>query len=753
VTRRLAALCSALVLAACSFGLTDGLRYPDSYVPGPTAAQDGLFGRDKAGGAGGPVGDVAETGSTSQLYPGSEQFGRTGTWSPEYASTADGTVTLNLVEASVPEAAKAILGNILEASYTVDPAVTGTITIQTGRPVPVDTIIAIFEAALRAKGAALIEDRGFYRISPIDSVTTSGIKITTSGASPDGQTPGTQMQVVPLQYVSALEMAAILKPMAQGNAVLRADTERNLLILSGSRPELATMLETIRIFDVDWMEGKSFGLFRLEFADPADVVKELNAIFANETGGAGKGLVKFLPNRNLNSVLVVTSRREYLDKAAGWIRRVDKLGGANDKQLYIYHIQNRPADQLAELLQKIYASQTKQGIAVASIEGGNGGGSARQSAQNGGADAQAAAETGGGFSTTTTAAADEQLPGTDEAVGADAQPVSEGGFGTVPQDLIEQAQAGGREASVSIVADEANNSLLIFAKPRDYEKILAILQRIDMQPNQVLLEATILEVSLNDQLKFGLRWFFQTDHSQFRFSDLVSGAVASAFPGFSYFLNTRDVRLAINALNDITDVNVISSPSLMVLDNRTATLQVGDEVPIATQQAKGVVAPDAPIVNAISFRNTGVILSVTPRVSDSGRVILDIEQEVSNVVPTTSSGIDSPTIQQRKIKTTVSVLDGESLTLGGLMQERDTLNRKQVPLAGDIPVIGNLFKHKDDRIARTELLIIITPRVVHNDQQASAATEEFRQQLDLSLRPAHDGPPDRVENKYRLIVR
>ncbi len=291
------------------------------------------------------------------------------------------------------------------------------------------------------------------------------------------------------------------------------------------------------------------------------------------------------------------------------------------------------------------------------------------------------------------------------------------------------------------------------AKPADYEKVLAILQSIDMVPNQVLIEATILEVSLNDQLKFGLRWFFESGKSDFQFSDLVTGAVVSQFPGFSYFLSAANVKVAVNALAAITDVNVISSPSLMVLDNRKATLQVGDEVPVAIQQAIGVVSPGAPVVNSIGFRNTGVLLSVTPRVSDSGRVVLDIEQEVSIAVETTSSGINSPTIQKRRVRTTVSVQDGESLTLGGLMQERNTLDRSQIPIAGDIPVLGNLFKNKDDRIGRTELLIIITPKVIRDAQQASAATEEFRRELDLSLRPAHLGPPGRRENIKRLIVR
>ena len=784
VASHLAAIVMALFLASCAseeFGLTDGLRYPGSSLPVPLLGKErGEFpagGRARGGAIAGNQTD--QTGTTSNLYyPGTDQLAAKSDWKPSYESSTDGKVTLNLVDATITEAAKAILDEALGVPYFVDPSVTGTVTIQTAEAVPTDTIVAIFEAALRSKNAALVEDHGFYKIVPLDQAASSGARITTNDGSTNGQSVGSQIQVVPLAHVSAVEMANILRPMAGQGTIMRADTERNLLVLSGNRAELSTMLSTIRVFDVDWMEGKSFGLFRVEFADPTDVVKELDAIFSNEVGGAGKGLVRFIPNRNLQSVLVVTSRREYLDKAAGWIKRVDHLGGSNDKQLYIYHIQNRPAAQLAQLLQKIYSSQTRQTakVSVVSAPNGQGGGPSGAAGQSPGDSSQAGfgtrlsdgiggnggtsgtggtASQAGGFNTSVTAADVAGTAADTSGAGGQADLTSGGGNGTgeVGQDLIDQAQQQGKEADVGIVADESNNSLLIMAKPHEYEKILGILQRVDLEPNQVLLEATILEVSLNDQLKMGLRWFFQSGKSSFTFSDLLTGAVTSAFPGFSYFINSTNVKLAINALAKITDVNVLSSPSLMVLDNHTATLQVGDEVPIATQQAVGTITQNAPIVNSISFRNTGVILAVTPRVSDSGRVILDIEQEVSNVVPTTSSGIDSPTIQQRKIRTTVSVLDGESLTLGGLIQERDTNDRTQVPLVGDVPVLGNLFKTKDDRINRTELLVIITPRVIRTPAQADAVTEEFREQLNLNLRPAHNGPPTRRENAVRTFVR
>jgi general secretion pathway protein D len=269
-----------------------------------------------------------------------------------------------------------------------------------------------------------------------------------------------------------------------------------------------------------------------------------------------------------------------------------------------------------------------------------------------------------------------------------------------------------------------------------------MLERLDSLPNQVMIEATIAEVTLTDELKYGLRWFFQNAESTFTFSDVSSGAVAQSFPGFSYLFADTDARVALNAISSITNVNVISSPTLFVMDNRTAELQVGDQVPVATQSAVSITTPDAPVVNTISFRDTGVILRITPRVNESGVVILDLDQEVSNVAATTTSGIDSPTIQQRRVHTTVAVQDGDSVALGGLIQDNININSSGVPFVSKIPLIGEAFKSKRNTKQRTELLILITPRIARNRAESAQVTEEFRSRLrSIELERTHGERP------------
>ena len=274
------------------------------------------------------------------------------------------------------------------------------------------------------------------------------------------------------------------------------------------------------------------------------------------------------------------------------------------------------------------------------------------------------------------------------------------------------------------------------ANDRDYQRILRVIQGLDVVPSQVLIEAVIAEVDLNDDLQYGVQWQLQKGGTPTAtFSNIVTGGVSSIFPGFNYAFNAANVAATLSALNSLTRVHVISTPSLMVLDSKTARLQVGDQVPITTQTATSTVTASTAIVNSITMQDTGVILSVTPHINESGRVQLEIEQEVSSVVPTTTSSINSPTIQQRKVKTTVVVNNGEVLALGGMIQESTSKTSTQIPLLGSLPGIGGAFASKDNAVKKTELLVLITPRVVRDGSENRLATEEYRRKFTEAYMP------------------
>lgn len=662
----------------------------------------------------------------------------TGAVSRGSEEVADG-VTINLVGVPAPQAAKTVLGDILGVKYTVDPGIEGRITIQTPRPVARAAVIDLFQAALRANNAAVVNNRGIYRIVAADQTATSGA-YRTDDVPDTGDMVGNGLQVVQLKYVSASEIRRVVEPIAPRGGVVRVDDARNLITLSGNRQEIAAMMEAIALFDVDTMKGMSFALIPVKTSAPDAIATELKSVFASDRDGPMAGMVQFVPNKRLRSILVISPQVQYLRRAESWIRKLDAQAQGSEKQLFTYAVQNRRAQELVDVLQSMFPTDTQTATSARRTVAPNYQEASVQSQPS---------QSGGGFSS---GSSSTSVTG---GLGASA-----GGFGgmrssapaaAAPSVMPAAAAAApsGRDSDADgprlrIVADEAKNAILIEAAQADYKRVLQVIERLDQMPNQVLIEATIAEVTLNDDLRFGVQWYMRKNSSKFTLTEAASGAVSSVFPGFSYALTAANIAATIDTLNQITNVNIVSSPSLTVMDNKPAVLQIGDQVPITTQSATSTLTTGAPIVNSVSYKDTGVILSIIPRINESGRVLLDIEQEVSSVAPTTSSNIDSPTIRQRKIRTSVVVNDSDALVLGGLIQEGRTSGRSQLPIIGDIPFIGNLAGSRDNVISKTELIILIRPHVMRSLDEARNVTDEYRRYM------AIEGPHRRAPARRRV---
>jgi len=629
-------------------------------------------------------------------------------------SAASKTVTLNLINVPTAQAAKAVLGDLLGVKYTIDSSIKGDVTIQTPKPVSRSEIVDLLQSSLRANNAVIVHINGHYRIVPADQANV-GVALEL-GRGPRGKL-GSGLRLVELRYVAASEMQRILEPIAPRGSIVRADDVRHILSLSGTDEEIARLLEAIELFDVDLMKGMSFAVVPVKSSQPTAIAEELRTVFASDGEGSAAGKVKFLPNNRLRAVLVITSQKEYLARAESWIRRLDAQAEGTEKQFFTYAVQNRRADELVTALQAMFGNEA-------------GGGRANNAERNVAPPYQEATVQSGGLqaSSLNSNGAFANTMGS-SAVSARASRGSPANRQSPSTAVLGSDQAGG-ESRIKIAADGAKNAVLIEATPADYRRVMKVIASLDVLPNQVMIEATIAEVSLTDDLKMGVRWFLQRRNSSYTFTDAASGALNSVFPGFSYAVTAANVAAALDVLGEITTVNVVSSPSLTVLDNSTAVLQIGDQVPITTQSATSVLGAGAPIVNSVSYRDTGVILAMTPRINESGRVLLEIEQEVSTVASTTSSTINSPTIRQRRIKTNVVVNNGEALALGGMIQESKTVSNTQIPIIGDIPFLGNAFKQKDNNIGKTELIIIITPRVMRNLEEARLVTDEYRREFE-----------------------
>lgn len=607
--------------------------------------------------------------------------------------TGRGNYVVKLVDVEISEAVKQILGDTLGLSYVIEGDLTGTISVQTARPVDQRTLLQMLSGALSSREAALINEGGFYRVAPAEAAATAS-RVVGYGSSVNDLKVGAGVQVVPLKFISATEMEKILKPIAGEGGIARVDVARNLLILKDDSRNIASMLEMVDLFDVDYMAGMSFALLPVKNTSASGLVSELQQLFGGAKGDPNTAsMVRFVPIDRLNSVLAISAQPAQLDRVQEWMTRLDRTGGLSDQSFHVVALQNRPAKEVAALLQRTLSNDVNK---------------------------------------TDTSSVGDVRPGMTPVVTQtnEQQPQSPNG---VSQDAVSAVSVAATLSPTSkpirIQADDSNNSLLILSTPEEYQLLQQVVNLLDVSPNQVMLEATIAEVTLTDDLQYGLNWFLESGEFNATFSSADNGAVASVFPGFSAVFDGQDGRAVLSAVASVTDVKVLSSPSLMVLDNRTASLQVGDQVPIITQSSVSTIDPNAPLVNQVELKDTGVILKVTPRVNDGGRVTLEIEQEVSDVIETQTSGIDSPTIQQRKINTTVAVDDGSTVALGGLIRDRVTDGHSKVPLLGDIPGVGELFRSTSKKNERTELVILITPRVVTGNDDAVRITRELRDQM------------------------
>ncbi len=643
--------------------------------------------------------------------PGSGVF--VGTPGRKARVTGEGNITLNFENTNLREVVKVILGDLLNENYTIDPAVQGAVTLQTSDPLSKDDLVPTLELLLRMNGAAVVSDNGLYNVVPRESAMR-GMVAPQLGNSAIALPKGYSVRIVPLAYVAATEMQKILEPFATAGNIVRVDSVRNLLVLAGPGPELARLLETVRIFDVDWLEGMSVALFTPDFVDAETLSNELKIVFGEQNEGPLAGMIKFVSLERLDALLVITSRPQYLAKVAEWVERLDRDTGGVGQRLFVYRVQNGKAADLATVLGEVFEREAGSAIVRP---------------------AELAPKL------EALQIASPPKPAGQEGAAAPApEPAAPAPAATPAADGAEESVALTEGPGIRVIADEVNNALVILATAQQYRQVEATLRRLDVSPLQVLIEATIAEITLQGDLKYGMEWFFtnkvgnKTGIGQL---DLGVPGIAAIVPGFSYSIvdNAGAVRAVLNALADDSRLNVISSPSLMVLNNQTASIDVGDEVPITTQQQQSTVGGASPVVNNIEYRNTGVLLSVTPRVNAGGLVVMEVAQEVSNVAGESTGDANlTPTISKRSITTAVAVQSGQTVVLGGLIREQKTLGRSGIPGLYNLPLIGPLFGTTVDEQQRTELVVLITPRAVQDSADAAQVTDEFRSKMQ-SLRP------------------
>jgi general secretion pathway protein D len=584
-------------------------------------------------------------------------------------------------DADIAQVAEEILGTALGVPYSIDPGVTGKVSFRIDRRLTRAQLLEAFEAALEVNDVAVLRQGDSLVLAPRDKARAAAGLRDPSAVS-GMRRGGYDVVAVPLSFSTPSEVAKALEAMTGSKAVLYSNDKLGLIVLGGSGAELQATLETIKVLDRNVFEGARIRWFDLRQAAAGTVAADLAKILAT----AGVQGVSVSPLSRLNGLIVSARTETAMNEVAGWISRLDTPSRDLSTQLYVYRPRSASAASLAQTLRQVLSASSDNG--------------------------------GGGLQNTRQATSSS----TEASVTADQS--DSGGTGRGETDVGGQQSL---EDGVRIGVDKDSNTLIVRAPAARWMGLQQTLAEIDRPPAQVMIEASIIEVSLTNDFRFGVDWSAVGDSGKLIGSSVYNegGAIAPQFPGFSITYLGGNIDAAVNALGSRTTIDVVSAPKLITLDNHKARLQIGDQVPVITQTATNTTTTTPAIVSTVEYRDTGVILEVTPRISGDDKVVVDIAQEVSGVARTVTSGIDSPTIQQRKLASTLVLQDGAVVALGGLISHRSSDSDSGVPGLKDVKLLGKLFKSKNKEAARTELVVLLTVRIMRDPASSSQMTRDL----------------------------
>jgi len=635
---------------------------------------------------------------------------------------------LNFENTPVATVAKVVLGDILGMGYTIDPRVQGTVSLVSARPVPKSDIVFVLESALRLSGIVLLRDASGYRLTPLGDAIGAG-RVDAEAANPE---PGYGVSVVPLQYVGAQTILKLTDSFATRAGSVRADTTRNLLLIQGTGAERRSAVDTVLSFDVDWMRGQSVGIYPINNSAPEPMIAELEKIMDTGDSGLSQNLVKFQVVSRLNAIMVVSRKPALLQTAATWIHRLDRADSERTS-VHVYRIRYGDARQLAKVLSEMFIGGSASSVDSAENQIAPGsGGSAASVADRLSFNTNPSGSSSSGTSASRIGGSNVLRP--DSTVAAEGSPSLNSGQAS------RSGSGGGQPIApnVRITPDAINNALLIYADRENYRIISSTLQQLDKPVLQVAIDATIAEVTLNNELTYGVQFFLSSKtlgsviNTQSAASTAATAATTAAInrvlPGFNFLVGSEaSPKVILDALHSVTSVKVLSNPSLVVINNQTATLQVGDVVPVSTGSAT-VLSSSNTVVNTIDYRNTGIILRVVPRITANGNVRIEVEQEISNVTAQAAATL-TPTVAERKVKSSISVANGQTVLLAGLISEQQNGDRNGIPALDEIPIFGDAFSHQHKKGTRTELIIFIRPQIIRDGSDAHNVAEELRSKV------------------------
>lgn len=658
------------------------------------------------------------------------------------SNTPNPGVTLKFDNADIYEVIQVVLGEVLKLDYVIDPTVQGRVTLKSTGAISMADIYSTLETALAASNISIVRQGKIYKVlRDTNAVRDSGIG---QGVGPASSV----MQIIPLQFVQANQLANTLRGFVGAQAAITNDPSNRYLIVVDRAANVEKIVEMVKTLDSDYVSQVQIKLFPLAHSEAADVAKELDAIFKTSgifnKAGTDANKTYFLPVARMNAVMVAAANPALLQTAEQWIKTLDaEPRNGLGSFVHVYPVANGNAANLASLVTQIFGgsapTQNNANTGASGLPSASGTAFGSATGATGTNTGLAGAATGTNNQNNSSAARTIERGNTP----------SQGTTGTAP----------GLGGSVQVIADTETNTLIVRASPQDYQQVRKVLERLDSSPRQVMVQVMVAEVTLTDALQYGVEWWIKSALSTGGKSwpgflglegpiapttalttaaaTAITPAVSGAGSGLNYavFGSAGQVIGLLNVLGKDTNVNVLSTPHVLASDGKVAKIEVGNEVPIITQT---VSTPSSSLLsssqfstsNSVQYRPTGILLEVKPSITSTGRVTLSIAQEVSSLGGNVSAGgALYPSFQKRKVTTDATIEDGKTIMLAGLIEERrdDTING--IPFLKDIPVVGGLFGNTNKSKTKTELLITITPYIVNNREEADRLAGTFQESL------------------------
>ncbi len=620
-------------------------------------------------------------------------------------------IALDFDDADIYEVINA-LSDILNINYIIDPSVRGKVNIHTSGEIDKSQIFPILETIFKLNNIAAVKAGNLYKIIPIkeakSALTEMGVG-SELASLPSGDR--VIIQIVPLRYIPAAEVAKVLKPFVSAGGDIQEYGKGNILIIIDTAANIQKLLGFIDIMDVDTFEQMNVSFFKVKNSDVKELAKELESLFSSSLGfskSTDKGLgISFIPIERINYILVVSSIPGIFERVEHWITVLDAVDTGTEEQVFVYFLENAKASDMVSVLGSLYG------------EGPGTGGTTKQS------------------KTPEKSKLSEQKSNRYRKTKETTTRRETGSGGGV------SGAEGMLQGPIKIVTDETTNAIIIRAIPGDYAVIKETIQKLDIIPKQVLIEVLIAEVTLSGDTELGIEWALRGTSSlggytgdnraetTFGLGGLGTDLAKSLNKGFTYRFDSNRLQAFLVAQASHNKLNILSCPQILAADNKEARIEVGEEVPIVTSEYVPLTTQQVYTTSrSIEYRSTGVLLTVTPRINDKGLVALEIAQEVSKAQPVVAGGIQSPTITNRKAETSMVVQNATTIVIGGLIGQETAKTISGIPFLSRIPLLGYFFSDTKNTEKKTELIILITPHVVTNINEAEIISQEFRNKVD-----------------------